>query len=156
MLGKMSGFSRRPRSPPRSSRPHPLEGRAGVVSASRGFGSRSLRREIPHVQPSPQARRDRARLDAVPVLQLDLGTIFPLGIARCWPCRLRLLGMCRSYESSRSSPVCHSATLAQRRFRGTTRRAAAPVRMRETRLGQNRSPNSRNARNLTEGSSIRI
>jgi hypothetical protein len=58
---------------------HPL----GVVGRHSRLLGGLLRRAALDVEPRPYARRDRSCLDAVPALQLDLGTIFPLGIARC-------------------------------------------------------------------------
>jgi hypothetical protein len=76
--------------PPMASRllfAHPLESRAGVVGRHSRLLGGLLRRAALAVEPRPYARRDRGRLDAVTALQLDLGTILPLSIARGWRCR---------------------------------------------------------------------
>jgi hypothetical protein len=76
--------------PPMASRlffAHPLESRVGAVGRHSRLLGGLLRRAALEVEPRPYARWDRGRLDAVPALQLDLGTIFPLGIARCRRCR---------------------------------------------------------------------
>jgi len=56
------------------------------VGAHRRLLGGLLRRAALDEEPPPHAGRDRARLHAVPALQLDLGTIPPIGKA-CWRCR---------------------------------------------------------------------
>src|SRR5262249_47721663 len=55
------------------------------VGAHRRLLGGLLRRAALDEEPPPHAGRDRARLHAVPALQLDLGTIPPIGKA-CWRC----------------------------------------------------------------------
>src|SRR5215510_572996 len=57
------------------------------VGAHRRLLGGLLRRAALDEEPPPHAGRDRARLHAVPALQLDLGTISPIGKA-CWRCRV--------------------------------------------------------------------
>ena len=59
--------------------------RSSPVGAHRLLGGLLRRAPLDEELP-PHADRDRARLHAVPALQLDLGTISPIGKA-CWRCR---------------------------------------------------------------------
>jgi hypothetical protein len=90
--------------PPTAS-PLPLKRRARVVCAYSRFLGGFLRRAPLGVEPRPYVRRDRGRLDAVPTLQLDLGTILPLEKARCWRCR----------SSGATALARHASSLAGRR-----------------------------------------
>src|SRR5215813_12441042 len=56
------------------------------VGAHRRLLGGLLRRAALDEEPPPHGGRDRARLHAVAALQLDLGTISPIGKAR-WRCR---------------------------------------------------------------------